>query len=94
MSILDDLNNIKEVQDLDIKKEIYEAIIDDLRPYLQELLNENFRLKDDLNAIKCQYDILLSRFDALQDELRGIEGIVEMVESKCYNLELSINKIQ
>ena len=88
MSILDDLNNIKEAQDSEIKKEIYEAIIDDLRPYLQELLNENFRLKDDLNALKNRYDTLLSmfdaNFDALQGELRGIKAMVKMVESRCY----------
>lgn len=75
MSVLDDLNNIKEVQDSDIKKEIYEAIIDDLRPYLQALLNENYKLKDDLNSLKDQYNTLLSRFDDLrcdwQRELRG-----------------------
>ena len=65
MSVLDDLNNIKEVQDSDIKKEIYEAIIDDLRPYLQALLNENYKLKDDLNSLKDQYNTLLSRFDDL-----------------------------
>ena len=66
MSVLDDLNNIKEVQDSDIKKEIYEAIIDDLRPYLQALLNENYKLKDDLNSLKDQYNTLLSRFDDLR----------------------------
>ena len=74
MSVLDDLNNIKEVQDSDIKKEIYEAIIDDLRPYLQALLNENYKLKDDLNSLKDQYNTLLSRFDDLRcdcNELRG-----------------------
>lgn len=75
MSVLDDLNNIKEVQDSDIKKEIYEAIIDDLRPYLQTLLSENYKLKDDLNSLKDQYNTLLSRFDDLrcdlQRELRG-----------------------
>ena len=77
MSILDDLNNIKEGQDSDIKKEIYEAIIDDLRPYLQSLLNENYKLKDDLNSLKDQYNTLLSRFDALQCELWEIERMIK-----------------
>lgn len=77
MSLLDDLRVIETSQDTDLKKEIYNEVINTLTPYMNDLLQQVHRCKSEIDILKVELissmrsKVDKSELDYLINKIRG-----------------------
>lgn len=78
MSLLDDLRVIETSQDTDLKKEIYNEVINTLTPYMNDLLQQVHRCKVEINILKTELNPRMeNKVDNLQERIDNLNRIVE-----------------
>lgn len=78
MSLLDDLRVIETSQDTDLKKEIYNEVINTLTPYMNDLLQQVHRCKVEINILKTELNSRMeNKVDNLQERIDNLNRIVE-----------------
>lgn len=78
MSLLDDLRVIETSQDTDLKKEIYNEVINTLTPYMNDLLQQVHRCKVEINILKTELNSRMeNKVDNLQERIDNLNRMVE-----------------
>jgi hypothetical protein len=77
MSLLDDLRVIETSQDTDLKKEIYNEVINTLTPYMNDLLQQVHRCNAEIDMLKTELNSRMENkvdkfeLDYLINKIRG-----------------------